>query len=69
MCVLLYPLVLNGVDKLFAGGSGIYMVFAVLTTVLIVAKHKENIKRLLNKSESKFEFKKSVKSKDKKDRE
>ena len=69
MCMLLYPLVLNGVDSLFAGGSGIYMIFAVLTTVIVVVKHKDNIKRLLNKTESKFEFKKSVKSTNKKDRE
>ena len=69
MCMLLYPLVLNGVDSIFAGGSGIYMIFAVLTTVIVVVKHKDNIKRLLNKTESKFEFKKSVKSTNKKDRE
>ena len=64
MCMLLYPVVLNGVDKLFAGGSGIYIIFAILTTVLVVVKHKDNIKRLLNKTESRFEFKKSVKTAD-----
>ena len=69
MCVLLYPVVLNGVDKLFIGGSGVYIIFAILTAVIVVAKHRDNIKRLLNKTESKFEFKKSVKTKDKKDRE
>ena len=69
MCIMLYPLVLNGVDNVFAGGSGIYMIFAFLTMVLVVAKHKDNIKRLLNKTESKFVIKKSVKANDKKDSE
>lgn len=67
MCIMLYPFVLNGVDTLFAGGSGMYMIFAFLTMVLIVLKHIDNIKRLLNKTESKFTFKKSVKPDDKKD--
>lgn len=69
MCIMLYPLVLNGVDSVFAGGSGIYMIFAFLTMVLVVAKHKDNIKRLLNKTESKFVIKKSVKANNKKDSE
>ena len=57
MCVLLYPVVLSGVDTVLIGGSGIYMVFAVLTTVLVVIKHKDNLKRLLEGKENKFKFK------------
>ena len=60
MCVLLYPMILSGVDTVLIGGSGIYMIFAVLTTVLVVLKHKDNIKRLLEGKENKLEFKKSV---------
>lgn len=63
MCVLLYPVVLNGVDTVLIGGSGIYIIFSVLTTVLVVIKHKDNIKRLLEGKENKLEFKKSVNKK------
>ena len=67
MCMLLYPAILNGVDSVLAGGSGIYFFFACLTTTVVVLKHVDNIKRLLNKTENKFTFKKSVKAKDKED--
>ena len=67
MCMLLYPFILNGVDSVFAGGSGIYFFFACLTATVVVLKHVDNIKRLLNKTENKFTFKKSVKAKDKED--
>ena len=61
MSVLLYPLVLDRIERLFGGGSP-YTLFAVIITVLVVVKHRENIKRLLNHTESKFSFKKSVKA-------
>lgn len=63
MCVLLYPLVLDRIERLLnpSGGSA-FTLFAVLVAVLVVFKHKENIKRLLNHTESKFSFKKSVKA-------
>ena len=56
LCVLLYPMRLSGVDTLLIGGSGIYMIFAILTTVLVVLKHKDNIKRLLDGKENKLKF-------------
>lgn len=56
MGVLLYPIILSW----FPSGR-IYAVFAVLTTVIVVFKHWENIKRLKAGTESKFSFKKSVK--------
>ena len=69
MSLLLYPLILDRVDRLIpiwgvyenAEGS-IGVIFAILMAVLIIFKHKDNIKRLLNGTESKFSFKKSVKA-------
>ena len=69
MAMLLYPLILDRVDRLIpimgeyeeAQGS-IGVIFAVIMTALIVFKHWTNIKRLLNGTESKFTFKKSVKT-------
>ena len=66
MCMMLFPIVLDRVDrsKLFnadpPSGSP-YVIFAVLMMLLVVVKHWGNIKRLLNGTESKFSFKKSVK--------
>ena len=57
LCVLLYPVILNGIDTLLIGGSGIYIIFAILTAVVVVFKHKDNIKRLINGTESKVKFK------------
>ncbi len=68
MSVLLYPLILDRVDKLLPVW-GVYEntegsvggVFAVIIAVLITYKHWQNIVRLFNGTESKFSFKKSVK--------
>ncbi|MBQ8850391.1 MAG: glycerol-3-phosphate 1-O-acyltransferase PlsY [Clostridia bacterium] len=67
--MLLYPVILDRVDKLlpiwgvYDGTEGsIGGIFAILMAVIIVFKHIPNIKRLLNGTESKFSFKKSVKS-------
>lgn len=54
MCVMLYPLMLPMTDshgKQFA-------IVALLIAILVVFMHRENIKRLLNHTESRFEFKK-----------
>lgn len=64
MCVLLYPVVLNGMDTIILGYTNPYGLFTVAITVLVVFKHKDNIKRLMNGTESKFSFKKSVKKED-----
>ena len=66
MCALLYPVLLHGVDTVMLGVSP-YGIFTVIIALLVVLKHKENIKRLLNKTESKFSFKKSVKKEDAKE--
>ena len=59
MCMLLYPLILHRINLLF-GQPTPEFIYAILMTVLVVVKHKENISRLLKGTESKFSFKKSV---------
>ncbi len=60
MCMLLYPFLLSAIDTWLNGGCP-YVLFALLIAVLVIYKHKENIKRLREGKESKFSFKKSVK--------
>ncbi len=55
MCMMLYPVLLPSTNQYGAK----FAVFAFLIAALIVFMHRENIKRLLNHTESKFEFKKS----------
>ena len=72
MCMLVYPFVLAGVDSWLLPAIQIgdsdpvsgspYAIFALLIAVLVIYKHKENIKRLRAGTESKFVFKKSVKA-------
>ena len=65
MCAMLYPVLLNGFDTVLLGTDGSpYGIFTVAIALLVVFKHRENIKRLLNKTESKFKFKKSVSKED-----
>ena len=61
MCMLLYPILLDRIDRWLFGGAP-YVWIAALMTVLVVVKHWENIKRLSQGKESKFSFKKSVKA-------
>lgn len=64
MCMMMYPLVLNRVYMLIRDPAGVPFVptlVSFLLMVLIVAKHRENIQRLLKGKESKFAIKKSVK--------
>ncbi len=63
MCMLIYPFLLSGIDTWLNGGCP-YVLYALLIAVLVIFKHKENIKRLREGKESKFSFKKSVKSDD-----
>ena len=72
MSMFIYPFVLAGIDswllpaiqlddsKPVSGSPG--AIFALLIAALIIFKHKDNIKRLLSGKESKFSFKKSVKT-------
>lgn len=59
MALLLYPLVLNRID-----GPGISNIIALITAALVWYRHKENIIRLWNKQERKFEFKRKKKRTD-----
>ncbi len=63
MCMLIYPIILNRLETMMNGGCDIlFLVFAILTAVLVIFMHRENIKRLLKGKENKFSFKKSVKT-------
>ncbi len=55
MCMMLYPVILDrcGVHNIFCIAS------AFIVAILIIVKHKDNIKRLLNGTESKIHLKKS----------
>ena len=61
MCMLLYPIVLDRVTKLFTGHTSPFIIFSILIAALVIVKHHENIKRLLAGKENKFSFKKSKK--------
>ncbi len=63
MCAFIYPFILYGFDRFFNGGSS-YVIFALIISILLLFKHKENFKRLRDGKESKFSFKKSVKPED-----
>lgn len=65
MCVMLYPVVLYKIDT-WLNGTCPYVLFAIFIMLLVVYKHIPNIKRLLNGTENKFSFKKSVKAADSK---
>ena len=61
-CMLLYPLILSFTTKLFLQRISPFILFAVLMAALIIGKHWQNIQRLREGKESKFSFKKSVKT-------
>lgn len=61
MCMLVYPFLLSALDTWLIGGCP-YVLFALLMSVLVIFKHKDNIKRLREGKENKFSFKKSVKT-------
>ena len=62
ICVMLYPILLDRINHFFTGSATPYAVFAIFIAILVVFKHWTNIKRLLQGNESKFSFKKSVKT-------
>lgn len=56
ICAMLFPLILNRMnDTPFK----MIEIIALVIAVIIVVKHRENIKRIFNGTESKFAFKKS----------
>ena len=62
ICVMLYPILLDRFSHFFNGQATPYAVFAIIIAILVVVKHRTNIKRLFQGKESKFSFKKSVKT-------
>ncbi len=64
MCMLLYPVILDRMEKWINGGTGAYVLIAILNAALVIFMHRENIKRLWHGKENKFSFKKSVKPAD-----
>ena len=64
MCMLVYPLMMHEMEMLIQSSvgvvlteSGIYTIIALMMALLIVFMHRENIKRLLNGTESKLDLK------------
>lgn len=56
ICAMMFPLMLNRMNN-----TGIYMIefVAIAIAVIVVIKHRENLKRIFNGTESKFKIKKS----------
>jgi len=69
ICMLLYPLILSATSTFVLklngqDGTSPYVIYTVIMAAVIVCKHWTNIKRLREGTESKFSFKKSIKSPD-----
>lgn len=67
MCVILYPLFMNRIYQLLHHTQGVPFLptfVSFLVMILIVFKHRSNIRRLMHGEENKFSFKKSVKTPD-----
>ena len=58
MTMIVYPFILYGIDSWLLGGCP-YVPYALLMAVLIIFKHKDNIKRLREGKENKFSLKKT----------
>lgn len=60
MIAVFFPVVLNSLTKLFTGDvpTAMMSICAIGLAVTLVFRHKGNIKKLLNKTESKFSFRK-----------
>jgi glycerol-3-phosphate acyltransferase PlsY len=72
MCVLIYPFILANFGELLSPAimlsdgellkASPHVLPALLISVLVIYKHRENVKRLMQGKENKFSFKKSVKA-------
>lgn len=67
MCVMMYPLFLNRMYMILHHTSGVPFIPTLVSfclMVVVIVRHRENIRRLMKGQENKFSFKKSVKPKD-----
>jgi len=65
LCAMVYPILLNRLNNIINvdfTGRGIIEIISIATAVVIVVKHRKNLVRIFNGTESKFSFKKSKKS-------
>ena len=62
MCMLLYPLLVDRISRALTGQPSHGFIFALLMAILVIAKHHENISRLLQGKERKFSLKKKSKT-------
>lgn len=53
ICMLVFPLIMQNLN-----GYGLHVIFSLIMGLIVVFCHRENIKRLLNHTESKISFKK-----------
>lgn len=60
ICAMVMPLMLNRFD-VFGHLEFIRLIIAILIGALVVYKHRLNIKRIMDKTESRFTFKRTVK--------
>ncbi len=59
LAAILYPILTLFIGKEFYIVPGNYLIFSVIMALIVAFNHRENIKRLLNGTESKISFKKS----------
>lgn len=62
MCMAIYPIILNSLGyPLPLGAKGFPVIIALIVAALIIFMHRENIKRIMNGTESKISFSKKPK--------
>ena len=57
----LYPVILKSLSN--GAQAGLCVAMAALSAIFVIFKHKENLKRIYNRTESKVSFKKTSKKK------
>lgn len=70
ICAMLYPIILFkliGIGGEATRGEYFGVLIAFAVAAIVVFKHRENIRRILNRTESKISFKKGKKKKEKKE--
>ena len=65
MCSFLYPVLLNSLSS--SKQAGLCVAMAVLDAIFVIYRHKENLKRIYNRTESKVNFKRTNKKKTEQD--